>query len=140
MSRYAFAFAAAFFWGIAPNIAKWGLIGGMPQALGTVISTASAVPIYYVMMAISQRRLFLPKVDAVTLGFVVLAGVTHTVGTLFQFAALKMEYVSVVLSVINLNPLFTLAFLLFLGIEKVSRNLIIGTMLVVVGSILVITK
>lgn len=140
MSRYSFAFAAAFFYGITPNIAKWGLIGGMPQALGAVISTAAVVPIYYAMMAVSQRRLFLPKVDAVTLGFVVLAGVTHTVGTLFQFAALKMEYVSVVQSVINLNPLFAIAFLLLLGTEKVSRNLIIGTMLVVVGSILVITK
>lgn len=139
MSRYGFALAAALFYGMAPNLAKWGLIGGMPQALGTVISTATVVPIYYAVIVWSQRRL-LPRVDPTAMVFVALAGITHTVGTLFQFAALKMEYVSVVQSVINLNPLVTVSFLLLLGTEKVSRNLVIGTALVVMGSILVVTR
>lgn len=140
MSRYAFALLAAFFYGISPNIAKWGLVGGMPQGLATVVSTASAVPIYYAMMVARRKRFYLPRVEPGALVFVVLAGATHTVGTLFQFAALKMEYISIVQSVINLNPLVAMFFLLILGSEKVSRNLIIGTVLVVVGSILVVTR
>lgn len=140
MSRYTFAFAAALLWGISPNIAKWGLIGGMPQGLGVVISTAAALPIYYALMVVSRRRFFLPRVDLATFVFVVLAGMTHTVGTLFQFAALKLEYISIVQSVINLNPLVAVFFLLVLGTEKVDRNLIIGTALVVGGSILVLTR
>lgn len=140
MSRYSFALAGAFFYGIAPVIAKWGLIGGMSQALGTVIMTAAVVPIYYGLLVTRQRSFALPGLDPRTMLFVVLAGVTHTGGTLFQFAALTMEQVSVVLPVVNLYPLVTVAFLLFLGTEKVTRNLVIGTLLVAAGSILVVTR
>ena len=140
MRRFAFAFGAALFYGLAPNLAKWGLLGGMPQALGTAIMTATVLPIYYAMMVVSRRSFAPPKVDPVTMVFVALAGITHTVGSLFQFAALKLEYVSIVQSVINLNPLVAVSFLLLLGTEKVSRNLIIGTVLVVMGSILVVTR
>jgi len=140
MSRYGFAVACAFFYGLSPVIARSGLVSGMPQALGTVISTAAVLPIYYAIMVVRQRSFSLPMPDPVSLIFIALAGVTHTMGTLMQFAALKLEYVSVVQSLINLNPLFAVSFLLILGIEKVSRNLIIGTLLVVCGSVLVVTR
>lgn len=140
MTRYGFALACAFFYGLSPVIARAGLTAGMPQALGTVISTGAVIPLYYGIMAASRRSFSLPRPDPATFAFIALAGATHTVGTLMQFAALKMEYVSVVQSIINLQPLFAVAFLLMLGTEKVSRNLVIGTVLVVVGSVLVVTR
>lgn len=140
MSRYGFAFACALFYGLTPVLARSGLTAGMPQALGTVISTAAALPFFYVMMVVTRRSFALPKADPVSLGFIALAGVTHTMGTLMQFAALKLEMVSVVQSLINLNPLVAVFFLLILGTEKVSRSLVVGTLLVVGGSILVVTR
>jgi len=140
LNRYAFALAGAFFYGLSPVIARSGLMAGMPQALGTMISTGAVVPLYYAMLVVSRRSFALPRVDSRTLVFIALAGITHTGGTLMQFAALRLEYVSVVQPLINLNPLFAVMFLLMLGTEKVSRNLVIGTLLVVAGSILVLTR
>jgi uncharacterized membrane protein len=132
--------AAALFYGLAPNIAKLGLIGGFSPMAGTIVSTAAVVPLYYGMVAWSQKKLFLPRVAPYYLAFAILAGFTHTLGTLFQFSALRLEYISIVQSVINLNPLVTVLVLLAIRVEKVNRHLMIGTLLVVVGSILVVTK
>ena len=131
--------AAAFFFGIDPIFAKIGFEEDASVLVGLAIKSVSAM-VVFVFYLWWQTEL---NTDAFqrtgNLRWYVAAGIANTLFLLFNYSALFVAPVVVVIPIIQMSPVFVTIFsYMFLqDLEHVNRILVIGTIIVVVGAIMV---
>lgn len=141
MRAYLPAFGAALMYGLSPIIVKLGLVGGFSPLAGILISIMPSIPLSYLVVRAMHIDFRLAFKDRTALAYVLLAGTVHMIGTLFQYMALRLENASVVQPITATNPLIALFLIfIFLREEKVTIHVVAGATMVVIGSILVVTR
>ena len=129
-------FIAAFFYGIEPLFAEIGLAEGAPFQLGlavkTIAATFSFIGYLWWQATLPTRQDLLGS----NLKWYVAAGVANTIFLTSYYSALGISRVVVVAPIINLSPLFVagLSIVFLSRREQVTKQLIIGTILITAGA------
>ncbi len=135
MKEVIFALLSAIVWGTAPLIFKIGLKGEVPPLVGIFYHNLTAAVFALVSILLIRESLSYPLRDLLIVSF---GGfVSGFLGLLLYYKAIKVGEVSVVAPIVASSPLWAslLAFLL-LG-ESFSLLKLLGTVLVVLGVILI---
>jgi len=130
--------AAAFFYAMEPVCVRLGLISGAPFLMGLAVQSVTAM-LTYALYWIVRKDFPKIRLRSRSLPWYIGAGVAST-GFLFLFnGALSVSSVVVVVPIIYTSPLLVAAVsLLFLrDLERVTRWLAVGAVLVVCGAIVV---
>ena len=123
--------------GIVSILRKIGL-SGMAPVPGTAVNVTTALVVFTAfLLASGQGRAMVCR--GPSLGYFVAAGLTENLGVFLVVLALSLGAVSVVAPLTNATPLFVIVFsLLFLrGIEVLNARVIMGSVLIVIGSVLI---
>lgn len=133
-----FPLLAAFFLGLEPTFAKIGFAGGGSPFVGLAIKTtvASVVLGLYVLSRHDVSSFVFAREN---LRWYVAAGLLNTTFLLSYYAALEVTKVSIVVPLLQTSPIFVMVLsLLFLPtLERITARLIIGTLIVVCGTVVV---
>ncbi len=138
MKAVLFALLSALVWGTAPLIFKVGLRGEVPPLVGIFYHNLTAALFALVSILLVRESLSYPTRDIIIVSF---GGfVSGFLGLLLYYKAIKVGEVSVVAPIVASSPLWAslLAFIL-LG-EAFSFMKLLGTILVVLGVILITTS
>lgn len=123
--------------GIVAILRKLGL-SGMAAVPGTAVNVTTALVVFTgFLLASGQSRAMVCR--GPSLVYFLAAGVTENLGVFLVVLALSLGTVSVVAPLTNATPLFVIVFsLLFLrGIEVLNARVIGGSVLIVVGAVLI---
>lgn len=129
-----FPLGAAFLTAVSQSIRKTGLLLLPNPFLAAAVTTTTALVTFLVTQAfMGQLRLI--RVDKRCLPFYGIASVVSTVSQLLAFTALSMGDVSVVVPLVNTNPVFIVIFSAFFlkDLEKINNLVVTGAVLVVSG-------
>ncbi len=134
MKAVVYAILSALVWGTAPLIFKLGLKGTVPSIVGIFFHNLTAATVAFLSILLVRESFNYPVKDIALISFGGL--VSGFLGLLLYYQAIKYGQVSVVAPIVASSPLWSslLAFLI-LG-ENFSVYKLIGTVLVVVGVIL----
>jgi len=129
------ALLSAMVWGTAPLIFKIGLKGEVSPLAGIFFHNLTAWVVALVTMVIIRESFSYPLRDVLIISF---GGfVSGFLGLLLYYKAIKMGEVSVVAPIVASSPLWASLFAVLLLGESFSLLKFIGTILVVVGVILI---
>lgn len=135
VSDFLFPLGTMFFIGLADPLVKLGLSEGTPVTVGISL-TYSICLLILVMYSLWKRipllRPFRSKERYLYIG----AGFAHLIGLTFVFLALDLSRVVVAVPLKNLSPFFVLllSYIYLRHLEKITKQLVIGTALVVLGA------
>ncbi len=135
-----FGLGAGIAWGTSPILIKIGLEGSGSPVAGAFISYAAATIVLGISLWNGQRRKALFSLKGSTTVLFSLAGLLAAGAHLLRYIALSMAPASVISSIFSISPIFmlALAFLFNRKLELFSARVIIGTIAVVIGSILLV--
>jgi uncharacterized membrane protein len=136
-----FPLGAAFFAAVSQNLRKAGLLVLTDPLVGAAISTSTSLTLFSIFLLVSGR-IRLTKIHKGSLPFFGSAAVVSTTAQLLTFFALSRGEASVVIPLLNTNPIFALLFsALFLrGLEKITPRIVLGAVLMVFGVILITSR
>ncbi len=135
MKEVLIALLSAMVWGTAPLIFKIGLKGEVSPLAGIFFHNLTAWVVALVTMVIIRESFSYPLRDVLIISF---GGfVSGFLGLLLYYKAIKMGEVSVVAPIVASSPLWASLFAVLLLGESFSLLKFIGTILVVVGVILI---
>jgi DME family drug/metabolite transporter len=123
--------------GIVAILRKVGL-SGMAPVPGTAVNVTTALVVFTgFLLASGQGGAMLCR--GRSLGYFIAAGLTENLSVFLVVLALSVGTVSVVAPLTNVTPLFVILFsLLFLrGIETLNGRVVAGSLLIVVGAVLI---
>jgi len=129
-----FPLGAAVLASVSQNIRKMGLLTIDAPLVASTISSATSFVCLLVSLSVSGKIGSL-KINRGSLPYYGVAAIFALAGQVCTFIALHRGQVSVVSPIINTTPLFVIALTaLFLrGEEKITRNVVIGVILLVAG-------
>lgn len=136
---YGFSLASAISYGANTVLIKW-VVSGMVHPLVTV--TVSLFFGTLALSAVAGRDLGASiRNNPGSTAFLALSGLTMTIGTMALYSALSIAPAVVVTPLGVTSPLFTLlgTYLFLRRLEKVTYQVVVGCLMVVVGGILVTT-
>ena len=131
----AFAFSAAVSYGVAQVLTRHGVSDLAPPLVGSAVAlicgTLGLLP--FTVRGLWRRGADFQRGALLFAG----AGICSSVGVVGLFQSLQLGPVVLVAPVVSTNPLFTLlwAVLLLRNVEHISREVVIGALLVVAGVI-----
>ncbi len=127
-------------WGLNWFFTRRGLMEGTPVMLGLAISSLGGFIGFIVLEGIFQKRFSFKKIKSPTLPWYILIGFVCAMAFLLNFSALSISRVVVVNPIWQISPLFVLilSYLFLPKLEKISPKLIIGSMVIVFGTVAVI--
>ncbi len=136
-AQLVFPFLSALAFGAVAILRKLGLGGAGPLVGFSVNVTTALVAVTAFLAATGHRRR--ARCAAGSLGYLIAAGVAENAGVLLGVAALGVGTVTVVAPLVGTMPLFVLALsTVFLrDVERLSRRLVVGTLLIVLGVYLI---
>ncbi len=125
-------------WGISPILVKLGLGVSVSPVAGVFISYTAATIILGISLLNHDRRVALIGMKSGATGFFFLAGLFSSTAQLLNYSALSIAPASVVTPIFSMAPVFVLffSFLFNRKLEMFSKAVIIGTIVVVVGGVL----
>ena len=133
LAGVAFAFGAALAYGASQVIIRHSVEGVASPLVGSLIALACGTLGFAVVSAknLGYSRGRMRRGAA----FFAAAGIFSALGVLMMFQALGRAQVVVVSPLVATNPLFTLVFaaLLLRGVERITRQIVLGALLVVAG-------
>ncbi len=132
------ALGAAISWGTSPLFIRWGLEGLPAPLLGVTVGIGSATLAYAVALTITGRWGSLPRAN---LPWILLAGSVVAVAIAAQWTSYDLIAIAVAITLMQLSaPVVIVAAPLIVktDMERVTAPLVIGTVLIMAGSILVI--
>jgi len=137
---YVFGFGCGLSWGIAPIFVKLGLDGSVPPVAGVFISFLAATAALSFSLTNRKRRSSLVNMPSRSALQFFIAGSLSSMANLIRYLALDIAPASVVTPLVSITPVFGLffAFLFNRDLEIFSKSVIIGTVTVVLGTILLI--
>ena len=134
----AFGIGAALAYGTSAVLVRQGVARLAPPLVGAAVSLLSGT---IVLTIIGMRNLGVANLvqNKKPIVFLLISGVVASLGVVSSFFALSMAAVVVVSPLQSTSPLFTLLLAhLFLGhLERITPKLVLGSILVVIGVILV---
>jgi drug/metabolite transporter (DMT)-like permease len=127
------------FFGISPLFIKLGLAEGGSALAGIFVSYSSATLIFGVSMIRRERRNAIISMEPQAMVWFVVSGFLVSVAQLFRYIALKSIPITVAGPLIATIPVFmvVLSFIVNRRIETFRPNVIVGAILVVLGTALV---
>jgi drug/metabolite transporter (DMT)-like permease len=127
-------------WGISPIMVKIGLAGSGIPAAGAFISCLAATIVLSFFMLKPNTRVDFKAITKGPLGLFLIMGLLVNTSQLLRYTALGMAPASVVSPLFSTTPIFQLllAFLFNRKLEVFNKPIILGTIAVVIGSILLV--
>ena len=131
------AVGAALAAGTTAVLIRQGVADLAPPVVGAAISLLSGTLVLGVI-EVGSANMSLRR-EKRSVGFLLLAGVAAGIAIMANYSALSIAPVVIVTPVANTSPLFVLLWAhLFLGkLERITPRIVFGTILVVVGVILI---
>ena len=136
-----FPLGAAVLASVSQNIRKMGLLTIEAPLVASTVSSATSFVCLLVSMSLSGKMGTL-KVNRASMPYYLGAAIFALLGQVCTFIALHRGQVSVVSPIINTTPLFVIGLTaLFLrGEEKITKNVVIGVVLLVAGIALITAR
>ena len=133
----AFGIGAALAYGTSSVLIKQGLTNLAPPLVGVAVALLSGTLVFLIIGAGDLRASLAQNRKAV--GFLLLAGLAASLGTMSSFFALSLAPVVTVSPLQNTSPLFAMlwSYLFLRRLERITPRLILGSILVVFGVILI---
>lgn len=140
VKAFVFGFGCGVAWGISPIFIKLGLKGSGSPVAGAFISFVAATVVLSVSLLKHNRRSSFACIADTAAGFFFIAGLLSFASNLFRYMALSLAPASVVAPIMSTNPVFLLilSFLFNRKLEIFSMPVIIGTVTIVIGTILIV--
>ena len=135
-----FGFGAGVSWGISPILIKMGLRDFGSPVAGVFISFLAATIVLGISLLGHGRRTILAGMAGRTVGLFLGAGVCSCIANLTRYTALSLAPASAITPLVSTSPIFVLglSYLINRKLEIFSKPVIIGTIAVVLGSILLV--
>ena len=126
--------------GISPIFIKLGLQGAQSPVAGAFIAFLAATAVLSVSLIHPGRRMSVSGITGAAAALFLMAGLSGAAANLLRFVALKLAPASVAVPLISISPIFLLFFSFVFNrrIEIFNRFVIMGTVMVVIGSILIV--
>ncbi len=133
-----FPLGAAFLSGISQNIRKTGLLILPNPFIAAAVTTTTSLVVFFLSLMVT-RQLGSIRMDRRCLPFYGSAALISAVAQIFTFAALNLGQVSVIVPLVNTNPLFIvlLSAVFLKDLEKVTGLVVTGAILIVSGIALI---
>ncbi len=137
---FVFGFGCGLAWGVSPIFIKLGLEGSGSPVAGVFISFLAATAVLSMSLANRKKRTALTQINARAAALFFIAGLLSCSANLTRFVALSLAPASVVAPLVSITPVFLLVFSFLFNrkLEIFSRSVIIGTVTVLMGTILLI--
>lgn len=137
---FVFGFGCGLAWGISPIFIKLGLKGSGAPVAGAFIAFAAATAFLSIFFLNQRTRSSIAQLTRTASGLFFITGLLSFAANLFRYLALNLSPASVVSPLTSTSPVFLLifSFLFNRKMEIFSRPVIIGTITVVLGSIIII--
>jgi len=134
-SALALPVLAAAFYGASSSVRKLGLMILPEATLGAFVGAASSLISFAAYLA-ANRSLGAVRFSRRSLAFFTVSGVVVSLGWLSMFNALLVGEISVVATLIGINPFFSLLFswLMLRGSERLGWRAIVGCFVIVAGA------
>lgn len=127
-------------WGLNWFFTRRGLMEGTPVVLGLAISSIGGLIGFIVLESIFQEDYSFKKITTLNFSWYILIGFVCALAFFLNFSALSISRVVVVNPIWQVSPLFVLilSYIFLPRLEKISSKLIIGSVVIVLGTIAVI--
>jgi len=137
---YVYGVGCGLAWGTSPIFVKLGLEGSGSSVAGAFVSFLAASVVLGLTLLNRKRRTAFTHMGGRTSGLFFLAGLFSCAANLFRYIALGFAPASVVTPLVSIQPVFGLifAFLFNRKLEIFSRPVVIGTVAVVIGTLMII--
>jgi transporter family protein len=132
-----YAVGSAVFAALTSILGKIG-ITGVESNLGTALRTMVVLVMAWIVVGVAGEVPQLRAVARRDLTFIVLSGVATGASWLCYYRALQLGPASLVVPIDKLSILVTIAFATFVLHEKITRNAVLGLVLIVVGTLLML--
>lgn len=133
------------FWSILSAIfasltAILGKIGieGIESNLGTAIRTIVVLVMSWIVVFVTKKQSGINKIEKKSWIFLVLSGIATGASWLCYYKALQEGQASIVVPIDKLSILITIVFSYFILKEKLSKQAVIGLILIVIGTFLLL--
>lgn len=131
---------AALAFGLEPILANFGFTAGTPAPVGLAIKTAAAWVGFVLYLWWRDRVPTQLDIRETNTHWLVLAGLGYTLFLVGYYVGLEIAPVNIVMPIIITNTLFVVALsALFMPqrLERVTRRLVVASVIVIIGAILV---
>lgn len=134
-----YSFSAALLVGFSYIARKEGLIFWDSPIIGATVSYIAALLVYSCALPFLSNKINNKILNRSNFKLFWKAGVGISIGQLLSFYALKYDNVSTVVPLIQIEPLFIFLFIHYYlkSIEIISRKLVLGTIIIILGVFLV---
>lgn len=135
-----FGLGAAASWGTSPLFIRWGLEGLPAPLLGVTVGLASAMLAYAVALTVTARWGG-GSIPTANIGWMVLAGVLVAIAIASQWTSYDLITIAVAITLMQLSApvvIVSAPFIIGTEMEHISTPLVVGTALIMSGSVLVI--
>ncbi|UCD73420.1 MAG: EamA family transporter [Candidatus Bathyarchaeota archaeon] len=124
----------------AAFVAIFGKIGieDIDPTAATIVRAAIMFGVVFVVGLFTGRLPDISAIDMRTFSYILLSGVAGGLSWIFYFIALRMGKASMVAPIDRLSMVFTVVLAALILGEKVTRGIAVGTILMVIGAILVV--
>lgn len=126
-------------WGLNWFFTRLGLLTGTPVMVGLAISSLAALVGYTLLESIEKRQIPFMEHESPKPIWFIFIGMICALAFLFNFLALSISRVVVVNPIWQISPLFVLilSYLFLPDLEKITTKLVIGSLLIVGGTVIV---
>jgi len=130
---------AAVLYGFEPILASLGFAEGTSVLDGLVVKSLAALVTYSIYILYDGQVSEIKSIKCDQIHWYILSGISATVFLLGYYSALNITTVGVVTPITQTSPLFVIigGAIFFRGQEAVNRSIILGALIIVVGSIIV---
>jgi drug/metabolite transporter (DMT)-like permease len=137
---FALGLGCSLAFGISPIFIKLGLAGSQSPVAGAFIAFVAATVVLSASLIHPNRRMSMAGMSGSAAGLFVMAGLLGGTANLLRFAALKLSPASTAVPLVSISPIFVifLSFVFNRQLEIFNRFVIMGTVMVVIGSILIV--
>ncbi|WP_049986583.1 DMT family transporter [Halobellus rufus] len=133
-----FGLASGLFYGLEPTLAKIGIAENVPILVGITIKTVTALVLFVTYLRLSGWSFTARSSSS---WFFIAAGAANTVFLVSYYAALERAPVTIVYPILQTSPLFIIGLsLLFVpsNLERITWKLVLGSVIIVAGTVIVI--
>ncbi|MFW6142177.1 MAG: DMT family transporter [Candidatus Saliniplasma sp.] len=133
-------FIGGFFWGLNWIFTRVGLMQGTPVILGLAVSSGGGLAAFIIYEGVTEKNLESIKIISPDFKRFFVIGLVCAMAFLLNFTALSVARIVVVNPIWHVSPMFVLILSYFYlpKLEIISMKLVLGSLLIVLGTICVI--